>query len=543
MKSKLLLTGLMAAVLTACGGGGGDSAPAAAAPTTKISGTAAVGAAIANATVQAKCASGSGTATTAADGTFTINIANLQRPCVLSVSAPDGTVLHSVIEAGTGTAVVANITPLTELITAALAKGDTNAFFAQFDANAQARLTAANLTDANGTVRQLLLGLFDLTGVDAIKGTLVAANGANAGNALDKLLDQLGAGLTKAKTSLADLSSAVGNNAGAAAIQTILQPASDSCAGLRTGKYWAISQGSLSLSSFDAATSALTLLDAQGNATNIQLPFTPFSGQACRFSTNANSTVNDVMVSKSGIALVRNVSNPGGSLLLPGLLIPAQKISLAELAGTWNAVGYERDNASEVFAPTRLTFTLAADGKFTAGADCTGVSSCTPWQPADLPTLAATSSGAFTLTDTSGTEAVAVFKGTDGLYTAVIARANGIVIASKQVARPLPVVGSTNSYWDATFMPNLSVVMDIASTTIQSVDAATGTYTRKRASDGRLDAWTQNSPTPGLRYRGKSSDTTAREGISLVLGNTGVGVLISLDPASLFFDISVNRPQ
>ena len=71
--TNLFLTGLAAAVLTACGGGGGDSeAPASSAPTTKISGTAAVGAALGNASVQAKCASGSGTATTAADGTFTI---------------------------------------------------------------------------------------------------------------------------------------------------------------------------------------------------------------------------------------------------------------------------------------------------------------------------------------------------------------------------------------------------------------------------------------------------------------------------------------
>ncbi|PMX95493.1 hypothetical protein C1X54_38495, partial [Pseudomonas sp. GW460-13] len=77
-----------------------------------------MGAALPNATVQAKCANGSGTATTAADGTFTISIPDATRPCVLSVTTPDGTILHSVVEAGTGTTAAANITPLTELITA-----------------------------------------------------------------------------------------------------------------------------------------------------------------------------------------------------------------------------------------------------------------------------------------------------------------------------------------------------------------------------------------------------------------------------------------
>ncbi len=147
MKSKLILTGLTVltvAVLAACGGGGGGDSTKTVS-STKVSGTAATGAALAGATVSAKCASGSGSATTAADGTFTINIENAQRPCVLSVTTPDGTTLHSVVEAGTENNVVANVTPFTELITAALAQGSTKTFFEQFDANAQARLTPANL--------------------------------------------------------------------------------------------------------------------------------------------------------------------------------------------------------------------------------------------------------------------------------------------------------------------------------------------------------------------------------------------------------------
>ena len=42
---------------------------------------------------------------------------------MLSVQVPDGTTLHSVVESGAGTAVVANISPLTELIAASIAGG------------------------------------------------------------------------------------------------------------------------------------------------------------------------------------------------------------------------------------------------------------------------------------------------------------------------------------------------------------------------------------------------------------------------------------
>ncbi|MEN7530581.1 hypothetical protein [Cupriavidus sp. DL-D2] len=553
MKSKLLLTGLMAAVLSACGGGGdgGSTTPTV---TTKVSGTAAVGAAIGNALVQAKCASGSGTATTAADGTFTINIPNVTRPCVLSVTTADGTVLHSVVEAGTDTAVVANITPLTELITAALAQGDTNAFFTLFDTKAQERLTAANLATATGTVRQQLAGYVDLTSVDAIKGTLVAANGSNAGNGLDKLLDQLGELLKKSGTSVSELSTAFATNAGTTAIKTVLQPASATCAGLRTGKYWAVSGANIAPAQFDASTLQLSITnplsnvlpaamaltpttDLQASAVSTVMSLTPTTDQNCRFTAGTVGSATDFMVSKSGIALV----HVPGSQTVSGFLIPAQEISLAELAGDWNALGYER-NDNSVLESTRITFTLGADGKFSAGADCTGVNTCTPWAAGEMPTLAATSNGAFTLTDQSGTANVVAFKGTDGQYTAVITHEAGILVASKQVVRAMPVVGSKSTYWDMTYLPGQNPAYSADGTVISTVDAASSVYTRKRNSDGRVDSWKQNSPVNGLRYRAKSSDLNARESISMTLGNTGVGILISIDPASLFYDISVLRP-
>jgi len=80
---------LAAAALAACGGSDDDSAPPA--PPTPASlnlgGTAATGAAIAGATVEAKCKTGSGSATTSAAGVYAIAISGGELPCVARVAA------------------------------------------------------------------------------------------------------------------------------------------------------------------------------------------------------------------------------------------------------------------------------------------------------------------------------------------------------------------------------------------------------------------------------------------------------------------------
>jgi len=550
MKSRILLTGLAAAVLSACGGGSGDgttSTPAggsgSAPVTTKISGTAAVGAALAGATVQAKCATGSGTATTAADGTFTLNIENAVRPCVLAVTTPDGTTLHSVVEGGSGTSAVANITPLTELLTAALAGGSTTTFFTQFDKNAQNLITADGLTKANNAVSLVLTGVVDLTGIDPFKAPLVAANGSNAGNALDKLLDQLMARLATAKTTLADLSSAVGSNAGATAIGTVLQPASATCAGLRTGNYFMVTGGIIGPMKFNADTTSFVPVTSFADGIEIAppTPLTPVVGDACHFTFGTAPMALDIMVAKSGIGMMVVPSlGVGAPTVFPPLIVPAQTLPLAELAGDWNGLGFERDDPSVPYAPARVKFTLNAAGKMTAGADCTGTSTCTPWLDADLGTVTVNPTGGFDLTDTSGVAQAVAFKGTDGQLTVVITQPNGIMIATKAIARAMPVVGTKNSYWDLTAFADSTLLMETASTTITAADPVTGVYSRLRG-DGRPDSWTQNSPVPGLRYRAAANGL--REGIAMTLNNTGLGVMISLSAPVPFFDISVNRPQ
>lgn len=545
MKSRLLLTGLAAAVLSACGGGGSDSTPTV---TTKVSGTAATGAAMANVTVQVKCASGSGSATTAADGTFTINIDNAKRPCVLSATAPDGTVLHSVVEAGSDTSVVANVTPFTELVTAALAQGNTTTFFEQFDATAQSRLTPANLTSSTATVRTTLTGLVDLTGFDPVKGALIAANGGKAGNAMDQLLDQLRDKLAKSKATVADLSTAIGSNAGPIAIGTILQPASATCAGLRTGNYFMTTvSGLVSPLSIDAA--ALTLTPTiptnvvSPSASISSLPLTAKAGEDCRFDLLTDSS--SLYVSKSGVGMFTQGSGSTTTAGWPNFLVPAQQLPLADLAGNWNAVTYDSADNGLSYTTARVAFTMDANGKMTSASTCNDDNACSAWTADELPTLTKRADGIYLATDATRTSLAVGFKSTDGAISAVISKSDGILVATKAVTRTLPTVGSTNAYWDYVSYGDGSGTMSNASTTIVSVDTANNTYTRKRTlingqADGRLDTWKINAPATGLRYRAKTNGVD--EVVQLALGNSGVAVNTGLHVTKPYMDISVNRP-
>lgn len=534
MKVKLLVSTLAAAALTACGGGSDSqsstSTPAPATPTTKIAGTAAVGAALANATVQAKCASGSGTATTAADGTFSIDIPNAKRPCVLSVATPDGTTLHSVVEAGTGMTATANITPLTELITASIAGKSTQEFFASFDEQAQAKLTTDGVSTALDNVKLILTGTVDLAGIDPLKDTLVAAHGNTPGNALDQKLDTLGETLKASQTSISDLSTAVATNSGSSAggVQTILQPASTTCATFRSGKYQKLG---LTTNVVQRYTIDAIKLTQTNDSTNAVEQFEANSTEACRFG----NTEFRLLVSKSGIGLERRA---GVNTNTSSLVIPEQNIPLSEIAGDWVALAFERDGSASNLGTGLVKFSMDSAGKFTSGADCS-LTSCDAWPAAELPAVSSNPEGGFNVTDSNGTARAFAFKGVDGQLAIAIVHQNGFMLASRPRTLSLPAVGTVNTYWDWAMSPNGVANITNGSNTVVSVDTAANTYTRQHA-DGHFDTWTNNAPFTGLRYRAPAQGVN--EVVALNLANSGISAVISVNPSNVFYNISINRP-
>ena len=302
MKKYLALAAIQTALLSACGGGGDSATPATGggdptpAASLTLNGTAATGAAIAGGKIDVKCASGSGTTTTIADGTYTISISGATLPCVMHVTASNVD-LYSLAEGGSGSSVRANITPLSQLVAAQVAGGDPANLFANFDASAQTLLTASNVAKAIAGVTAALSGAIDLTGVDPLKDTLVAASAGTTGNTLDQKLDALKAALDAAGITLADVTSAlVASPDSPAPLKTLLQPVAASCAGLRSGSYRALNPNESDpawanhVFTFDATTLTAKFFD--GTTATLA------DEGGCVYSTDAG--VNKLYVSKSG---------------------------------------------------------------------------------------------------------------------------------------------------------------------------------------------------------------------------------------------------
>lgn len=229
MQSKVLrgaTASLFIAALAACGGGGGSATPPGTPTSTTltVTGTAATGLAIPGATVTGKCKVGTGTATTLADGSYALMITDGQLPCVLQITNPvDGIKLHTVVT-GTGSTATANITPLTEMVTARVLGSEPNVYFAAFDAAvAVQKITSTTVKAAQTDVGTVLTGSVDTSALaDFISTPLKAATQSNltGGDAQDKLLDALRVKINTAQ--LTQVIAALAHNPNTAGIKQVV---------------------------------------------------------------------------------------------------------------------------------------------------------------------------------------------------------------------------------------------------------------------------------------------------------------------------------
>lgn len=194
---RVVTASLFVAALAACGGGGSSGTPTGppTSTTLTLTGTAATGLAIPGAIVTSKCKVGTGTATTLNDGSYAFTIADGQLPCLLQITLPvDGTKLHTVVT-GDGSTATANITPLTEMVTARVLGREPNVFFAAFDsAIATQKVSSTSVQAAQTDIRLILTGIIDITSLgNFITAPLKAAtqDSPTTGDAHDKLLDAL----------------------------------------------------------------------------------------------------------------------------------------------------------------------------------------------------------------------------------------------------------------------------------------------------------------------------------------------------------------
>ncbi len=186
---RFKLAALSAAVLLAACGGGNSLPP-------QISGLAATGAALGNASVTVRCTTGAPvTGTTGADGTFSVVLSGGQAiPCLIQVTKGAVTLYSFASASGRS-----NVTPVTDLVVTKALGSDPAAAFASFDGTKGATISAG-LAAAKDYVKAQILAL---TGGsqsgDPFSGEF------KVGDADDKVLDTLAAKLTAGGKSLNDL--------------------------------------------------------------------------------------------------------------------------------------------------------------------------------------------------------------------------------------------------------------------------------------------------------------------------------------------------
>ena len=576
MKHSLWVsTVLSTAILAACGGGGSSDEPAAGATPLALTGVAATGAAISGQTVEAKCSSGTGTATSNADGSYAINVTGGVLPCVLKISPATGPALYSVAT-GSGSSATANISPVTQLVVASLTGGDPAAYFTGFDATAAAGVTDAGVTAAVTAVKTTLLAAgVDLGTIDVLAGTLTPATGTTAGNAYDQALDALATKLATAGTTLETLTTTVAATSPAAPptapaattgvaslpADLLLKPAASHCPALRSGSYRVVlpTKGAAlaeqtGIVTIDAQTLAITYTEGSSGTWTA-------AEDACHFTDDGGKT--DMFVTQAGVIVVRYTNDDGGSYGV-GVALPVQSHSVASLAGTWNAIGLSDSESGGAHTAATGTFAVDGMGALTGAVWCqndetwglTGADCATDTN--DSGTLKANAGGGFDIFDAdSATPSGRVFAyraGNGDLMLVVVEDDGRVLFLTQKRSNVLPTVGVKTTTWNASLNGMLAAPapIGISSNTIQSVDAAAGSWVRQQHSaDGAPFDYSEtlfaNNPRDGYTFRPAATTTAVggtpvqiREFDTLVLRGMGFSAVVIPSTRSLV--LSVNQP-
>ena len=559
---------VLAGLLSACGGGGSSDpvTPTPVVPATlTLTGTAATGAALGNRPVDAKCATGASAApaTTGADGKFTVSISGGALPCVLRVTASDGSVLHSVA-AGSGNSATVNITTASELVLAHLVGGAPATAFSSFDA---ATLTDTKVQAALSAVGDTLKAAgVDVTALgNLLTAPLVAANGNTTGNDFDKALDALKAKLEASGTTLAALADLVAkgspnlpptalNNAPSLPAAMQLQPAAANCAALRSGRYRVVVNAirgnapATEVVTIDAQ--KLTVLNADGDLNQLT------ANGTCRYRTPAGG---DVFVSQAGV-IVGQINKDADNLPFNGgVVFPEQTHPLASLAGDWNWIGLDRTEDNGPIHLASVTATLDASGKVTAGSQCDNVVDCVTGGAADFAKLAfsANPAGGFDFTYGDPNEISRVFAYRSGggeLFWVMLSKNGHIQFATRKVANTLPTVGRPSEGLSLTLTPQYTAPFALSDfkNTILSVDTTANAFLRDAVINfttgvTRPERLVINQPREGFSRRsgevvtdsaGQSS--TVSGFVSMGLRGTGISAVGILGSNQLV--LSVSKP-
>ncbi len=557
-----------AAALTGCGGGGTPPAP-----TLDLSGTAAVGPALAGATVQVKCASGTGTATTTNTGTYDVVIDDGALPCALQVTgsgAASSIVLRSTVDVGSTDAVTAvtsaqaNVTPLTELVVAQLAAALPAEFFSNFDGASAGLITPDKLNAASATVTAALKNAgIDFGSVDPFKSKLVAASGGTAGNSYDQSLDRLGAkvpvdALPLLVTQLAAAAASGSTSELSGAMTAVSGGGLPGCPYVLSGNFRAIDYfGRMTLRPIDFSAGTFGAGDGVNQMSLVQDGTNPCSFTA---TLELNGQVGEWQVAFGpggvGVYRARNTA-PIVTAGMTGLIFPVQSHSYQEVAGRWTFLqsGLYPEGVQNYRGQIAL-----ADDRTASTCDYTAASGWACNAESSGLTVAERSDGGFDLAD-AGTVAVNLYAyrapsgalnvfGTTNASGSDSAAEQTNLVGVKIEPYTLPEVGSTTRYSETLVLfdwlgTRSTTGVTASEVTITSVDAAANTMTRSRLSDGRIDTWHLNAPIAGLNTRdaGTVNGTRFSAAYQMKLPGLGITLVTNAEGApGRFYGYSALRP-
>jgi hypothetical protein len=187
--AALIVAGLVSVLLAGCGGG------AAGGSAVSLSGVAAYGAPMAGATIVITDSSGKTvTATAAADGSYTADVSGFSAPLLITASGDYGNSVKRYVALldtmpASGTAAIANVTPLTNALAAMVSSDGVSPDEFAKDISKLKNLDSARLASALGNLQAAMADVLADAGLPATFDPTRAAFHADRSNAADTLLD------------------------------------------------------------------------------------------------------------------------------------------------------------------------------------------------------------------------------------------------------------------------------------------------------------------------------------------------------------------
>lgn len=404
---------------------------------------------------------------------------------------------------------------------------------------------------------------------DIVGGTISAGSGAG----YDGVLDNLATALAASGSTLRSVTNSVASGSAGASASTLatgatastsvsaaslpadllLKPHASNCMALRSTNYWVVlsaRHGSNAVAHLRVDAVNLTVTDLDDNSVD-----TLTANGNCRYTSTDG---HDILVSPAGVLVARA---KGGSIdasnsyhLAVG--VPEQTHTIAELAGTWGAVGTDTNDGGKTWFAEYARFAYAADGSRQV-LDGFSYDTNTAITGAHTVSTSLNADGSFNAVPTVGNwqDRFFLYRAGDGtlfdiaynVKTGDAPNGDGsIAFAVKQPPLALPKVGDMDTVIGVGFnmVDQLSptAIGSISSThTIVSVDPSTNSFVRKSGpTAGATYSQTLNINTPltgfihwpTISSAPVSDGTTVNLRESVQLPALGLGLRLNINPAA-----------